>query len=63
MTLRFHSSTWLRLSEGENSERQPLVLFSFTSPGVKHIRLKITGKNANSLGYFAMFDYINISKK
>ncbi len=37
--------------------------FSFTSPGIKHFRFKITGHNNNSLGYFAMFDYLDIKKK
>jgi parallel beta-helix repeat protein len=37
--------------------------FSFTSAAIKHFRFRITGKNNNSLGHFAMFDYIRITKK
>jgi len=37
--------------------------FSFTSAGTKYFRLKMTGKNASSIGYFANFDYIKISKQ
>lgn len=37
--------------------------FSFTSPGIKHFRFRITGKNASSSGYFCFFDYIRIDQQ
>jgi hypothetical protein len=39
------------------------LTFNFTQPGIKYFRLKITGKNQNSLGYFCNFDYIKITKQ
>jgi hypothetical protein len=37
--------------------------FRFTQVGTKYFRLKIIGKNPNSIGYSANFDYIDITKQ
>jgi hypothetical protein len=63
------TSDFTRIGEVDlyTSTKKPSVLpltFNFTSPGIKHFRLKITGRNpANTFGYFCFFDYIKITKQ
>jgi parallel beta-helix repeat protein len=37
--------------------------FTFSSAGIKHFRLKVTGRNVNSTGYLCYYDYINVTKQ
>jgi hypothetical protein len=37
--------------------------FTFTSPGIKYFRLKVTGQNASSTGFTCFYDYIRITKQ